>query len=1622
MSTVYDAIEYIRSNATSERDKGTQFERLTRFFLKNDPLWKARLSDVWMWSNAPTNDGADIGIDLVALDREDGTYWAIQCKCLDDDATLDYKEVATFLGKTGNKGEYPHTMIVTTAARFSGHLDTVSDNWNTVRLFADDLAASEIDYSDWIEGRTTTTRTFKEPRDHQREAIDACIQGLQTHDRGKLIMACGTGKTITALRLSEEWLQSQEQTGGRILFLAPSIALVGQSMREWANQSKLPMICAVVCSDAKASSLDEDTWESSLRDLPYPASTDPWALYTQMGNVPPDSFAVVFSTYQSIQVVSDAQKLGLPAFDLIICDEAHRTTGMVEQGRQDEASEFVKVHDNTIIKGKKRIYMTATPRIYGDRAVRIANADSYIVSSMDDENTFGPEFYHLSFGRAIDEGLLSDYKVIALTVSEDVVSEVYQRAMEDEGGGFTITESARIIGCWKGLLDQGQAEGYKLKNAVAFCTTIAESKRIADYFVRTVDAYIDYEKEQGHPLPEFRCEISHVDGTMDSNTRRERVRWLEKTEDGEDAACHILSNARCLAEGVDVPSLDAVLFLQPKKSQIDIIQAVGRVMRKFEGKKFGYIILPIVIPAGMTAEQALDDNETYAVVWEVLKALRSHDERLDARINALPYDRNKATPVVTAVGATPDNDQPVVPETPGDEEPDFIPTQTDLLAEMGGASHKLQEAINALIVKKCGTKVYWDVWAKDIAEIAKRHIQRIGEIIRTDESAKAEFQKFLRGLRDSLNESITEEQAVEMLAQHIITLPVFEALFAGTDFARSNPVSVAMEQMLTVLRRQTLETESEKRELRELYASVRMRAEGIRTDAGRQSVIKDLYESFFREAFKATSEKMGIVYTPNQVVDYILHATDRLLYKEFGHHLCDEGVHILDAFTGTGTFIVDLINDAELMPTEKLPYKYRHEIHCNEIMLLAYYIASINIEHAFHSRVGGEYESFPGAVLTDTFQMYEENDPLDLDLFIENSERILRQMETPIHVLIGNPPWSAGQKSENDNNANERYPTLDKRIEETYAKRSNAALLKGLYDSYIRAFRWASDRIEDKGIIAFVTNGGWLRSESGSGFRRCLTEEFNSIYVFDLRGNQRTQGEASRKEGGKVFGSGSRAPVAITLLLKNPDSFEHGVIYYHDIGDYLTREDKLSIVRASVAGESFSWNRLHPDRHGDWIDQRNDEWYNWLPLSSQAEDIAKGLFSTYSPGKNTSRDAWVYNSDLTELQRNIASTISFFNEERLRYRENAGGKSVECFVSNDAKRISWSPSLRKMIEGNITIEIQPNTIVCASYRPFYKQYYYADPVLTVRPGRSTVFPPNRNHSPIICISTGERHSCLMTDVTPDFHFVGDTKCFPLYWYDKNENGKYVRHDAITDEALAFFRKVYPGAFTGRYIKDGGPGVRKEDIFYYVYGILHSEEYRSRFAANLKKELPRIPLAEDFEFFSVAGRGLAELHLNYESAELYPLTLEWNRTSDNGQVVLDAFYNDPGPVEKMRWGKKRNPETGKMEPDKSVLIYNNRLTFKDIPEIAHRYVVNGRSPLEWMIDRYQVKTDSASGIVNDPNTYSDDPLYIANLIRRLVTVSVETMKIVDSLTSISEKDCYDDFPDVWKIPEQAPDTD
>ena len=1436
-------LEHIFTTAKSTSEQGTAFEKATVYYLKNDPLYQDMFSDVWLWQDSPTKTGQDIGIDLVAKDATDGSYWAIQCKCYQEDATLTYKALSTFFATAAAEKIYDHYMIVDTANAWTHHLQEVADKYHTVKIGADDMRESDLDWTPFLTGKGTAERVFFEARPHQEAAIEKVIAGFETADRGKLIMACGTGKTLTALRLVEKLCPK-----GMVLFLAPSISLVSQTLRAWANQSKGKLRPFIVCSDTKASNV-EDIWETSLSEVPFPATTDPDKLAKQVRESQRDGeLTVVFSTYQSIQVVIDAQHKGMGVFDLCICDEAHRTTGVADTNiSKQEQSAFVKVHDASMLKAKKRLYMTATPRIYSTNAKRKAHEESYEISSMDDVEKYGEEFYRLSFGRAVELGLLSDYRVIVLTVSEAMASQVYQQTMFEEGG-FDVPEVAKILGVWKGLatrgaktdvrelmridLDDGNIDYEEevtapMHRAVAFTSTIAESQRLAGAFQDVVDAYIE---KSGAERSLF-VETHHVDGTMDSNTRKGRLRWLEESP-GDDI-CRVLTNAKCLSEGIDVPDLDAVIFMKPRNSQIDIIQAVGRVMRKAPYKRFGYIILPVVVPAGMSPEEALDDDKAFAVVWQILQALRSHDERLDARINSLVFK-----------GAGDGSDEVVRVSHFGDDDDEFLQAKTQEKLELVWTEDDWQNAMEAKLVKKCGTRVYWDDWADDVAGIAQRHIALIRHTLDNDEGAYEEFGRFLAGLRDSLNPGITEEAAIEMLAQHMITLPIFDALFGG-EFASSNPVSIAMEEMLAILNEHKIANREDDEILQTLYDSVKARVAVVQSDQGRQAIVKELYEGFFSKAFKSTSQKMGIVYTPSEVVEYILRATDRALKEEFGVGLGSPGVHILDPFAGTGTFMAELIS-SDIISDEQLPHKYIHEMHSNEILLLAYYIMTINIEQAYHARMGGDYLPFEGAVLTDTFQMTEEGDTLDVEVFTDNSERVVQQNDLDIRVIVGNPPYSVGQKSANDDNANEDYPTLDARIANTYAANTNATNKNSLYDSYIRAFRWASERILDEGIICFVSNAGWLDAAAMDGFRKCLTDEFNSIYVFNLRGNARTSGESRRKEKDNVFGEGTRTPIAITMLVKNPKSEEHGQIFYYDIGDYLSREAKLAVVKRAARDGIADWQTIRPDRHNDWLNQRDDSWYEFAPIAIAKRKKPSGIFQNYAPGVQTNRDSWLISFSKKECERNTNSIISNYNNLLEETNKEESNKNNYELIDKDTRFVKWSPSLIDRFNRGESIDGNNTIIRKMTYRPFCKQFIGLNVELIHRPGiKNVAFPAGSEGTLSIAINYGKSVDALITNEIPDQHLVGDSQCFPLYWYEKKEDigglfaseeSEYIRHDGITDEALAVFRNAYPYVYENRKKKDGGPEITKEDIFYYIYGILHSTEYRERFAANLMKVL------------------------------------------------------------------------------------------------------------------------------------------------------------------------------------------
>lgn len=1099
---------------------------------------------------------------------------------------------------------------------------------------------------------------------------------------------------------------------------------------------------------------------------------------------------------------------------------------------------------------------------------------------------------------------------------------------------------------------------------------------------------------------------------MNASEKEAKLNWLKA--ETPDNTCRILSNVRCLSEGVDVPALDAVLFLTPRNSQVDVVQSVGRVMRKAEGKKRGYVVLPVVIPAGMEAHEALNDNQTYKVVWQVLQALRSHDDRFDAMVNKLDLigkdiSKMEVIAITDKVNRKAQKDEDKSKKNAGKDS--FVigekvkkPSKEDNL-DLEFNIGEIERAIYAKVVQKCGNRSHWEDWANDIAKIAKTHITRITTILETPSNTKEieAFKAFAEELRDDLNNSITDAEVIEMLAQHLITKPVFDALFEGYSFASKNPMSLAMQDVLDVLHAHNIEKEADT--LQRFYDSVKLRAEGIESASGKQKIVVELYDKFFRNAFPKMTERLGIVYTPVEAVDFIIHSVNEVLQTEFNQTLGSENVHIIDPFTGTGTFITRLMQSG-LIPPEKLTYKYKNEIHANEIILLAYYIAAINIESVYHDLVGGDYEPFNGICLTDTFQLHEKDD-LVSELLVDNSARRNKQKALDIRVIIGNPPYSAGQDSANDNNQNVAYPQLDEKIRNTYAKHSKATLKNALYDSYIRAIRWASDRIKNAGVIGFITNAGFIEANTGDGLRKCLAEEFSNIYVFHLRGNARTSGDQRRKEKDNVFGQGTRTPIAISILVKNPEAKEHGKIYFHDIGDYLTREQKLEKISelVSIKGitDNNTWTVITPDIHNDWLNQRDDSFNEHISLGDKKDKSSVALFETYSGGVKSNRDAWAFNFSHNSLEINTRKSIEFFNSEVDRFKlENNTELEIESFINLDKTRFSWDYANKIDLQKGRKYEFDKSSMVNASYRPFTKTWLYFNRNLLNRVYQLPKLLPNvDSENTLICVTgagSGKDFSVLITKNISELHFISTSQCFPLYIYETtnavNDNDLFSsagqepalnRRDAITNEGLAHFLKAYPNE-----------KITKEDIFYYVYGLLHSEDYKTRYADNLTKELPRIPCvkkAEDFWTFSKAGRALADLHINYENVAPYPVEYE------QGKLAIQMLNDEDYRVKEMKFAKGKDGE----KYDKTKVIYNSYITMTGIPLEAYEYVVNGKPALEWVMERQAITTHKESGIVNDANDWAIETMgnarYPLELFQRVITVSLETMKVVNALPKL-----------------------
>ncbi len=1083
----------------------------------------------------------------------------------------------------------------------------------------------------------------KKMRDYQIEAVEKSVAYFKDHSRGKLVMAPGTGKTFTSLKIAEALMKESGKDIYNVLYLVPSIQLLSQTLFSWNSDVNpdVQMDSFSVVSDSKATKQKTGDDDLSAKDIGFPATTNVDQFmenYYALKDENVKHIRVVFSTYQSIDVIGRAQKQGFPEFDLIISDEAHRTTGAAQMG---EPSVFTKVHSNQNVKGKRRLYQTATPKVYGSDAKKKAESESYVISSMDDKDIYGEEIFRLGFGDAVTRGYLTDYKVSVIAVSESYVNKNMQSVLSNDDSELMTNDVGKIIGIWNAMLKRngitGVIKGALMKRAILFTDKIAHSKQITDEFNYVINDYLDDPDNDNYYV-----DVKHVDGGLNALQKKNALDWLEG--DIPENEARILSNVRFLTEGIDVPNLDAVIFFSPKKSQVDIVQAVGRIMRKFEGKEYGYIILPIVIDANADPATALDNSKKYKQVWQVLNALRSTDERFEAEVNKLDLNKEKSDRISLNI----------VPTNPSDTDNDDQNTNNgqnsgkksenslqnaergQQLAFFDADKYlEIEQAFYGKIVKKVGDRRYLEDWSADVAQIAQRHITKIKDLIDSQNGAEKAFEAFIKGLRYNINDSIDEEQAIEMLAQHLITQPVFQALFGEYSFVNNNPVSKAMNDVISAF--SLFGFDKEQKELEPFYESVKLRASRIDNAEAKQKIIVTLYDNFFRKGFKKTADQMGIVFTPVEVVDFIVKSVDWALKKYLGRSLADENVHILDPFTGTGTFITWTLQYLKQQMDEgKITYadilrKYMHELHANEIVLLSYYIAAINIETVFDEVNGPDegYVPFNGIVLTDTFESTEKQPVLDDKLFGENNARLKEQQKDPITVIIGNPPYNKINSTANTKYKKTSYPKLEESIQRTYARLTDAGLKNALSDSYIKAFRWATDRIEKKGIIAYITNNGYLNAQSLNGVRKSMFEEFNYIYIVNLRGL--VQGLSNydiRLEGGNIFDI--KTGVAIIILVKN-DTDEHK-IYYYGAKDKSTKKQKLDFL-ANNTCETIDFTNINMDENGDWLNHRDKKYSKYYSINSQD---GKGIFIDRAIGFNTNRDYWSFNFSKTKLVNNIS--------------------------------------------------------------------------------------------------------------------------------------------------------------------------------------------------------------------------------------------------------------------------------------------------------------------------------------------------------------------------------------------------
>jgi Predicted helicase len=1490
-------------------EKGRLLELATKLYLEDEGF------TVYSWKEFAVKNGfvlQDTGIDLVAEKNEQ--LYAVQCKNWNKE--VSWKDLGTFVGSLTLKDfDFKGGILVATKLSIEAEKKIHEIKKDLITIPVSDIEEYLEKAKAFLEGKQIE-KEKKELRPYQKSAIESVIKGFQSNDRGKLIMPPGTGKTLVALKIAESFGK-----GSLVLFLCPSIALLDQSIKAWIRDSEILINSYAVVSDTGVGKEDDLNAKSLLS---FPATTSVQELI-EVFNLEKDKLNVIFSTYQSLDVIKEAQILGLPEFDLILCDEAHRTAGVSKK----EETNFKLIHNNENIKGKKRLYMTATPKVFdvkGEERRKIEEENLIKIFDMNDEEIFGPKFFEYSFRKAIQEGYLSDYRIVAMELDKkEVQKELYEYLGSKDS--LDVDETTKLVGLGrlvKGEVynESGNPLDLKIKSGIVFTSKIAKSKKIAEEFPKIFQEYFKTTPP---------AEIKHIDGKMSAFEKRNRIDWLKG---GNDNKAHILTNAKVLTEGIDVPALDFVAFLEPKESIVDIIQALGRVIRKAEGKDFGLIFIPLVVD---TEKENIDEQvekTSYKTMWQVITALASLDSAFEAQIRHILITEGN--------------------ENKKNKDQDKVKEDEVLIIDKGNMKQKklyepIRKYISAKIVKsfRLGS-IFLKDWAVETAKIAKDLKDQIQIAFEKDQSFRQKFEELKTALSTILNEGIKEQDTIDLIVQYMLTKPIFDAVFEHKD--RTDEILDSIFEYFKHF------LENNIKELDKFYEEVQNKAKGLRNEEERQEFLRHLYTNFFNVAFKERTDEAGIAYTPVPLVSFITKFVNYLTQKHFGKQLHDEDVVLLEPFAGTGTFISLAI---ENMDPQKLEEKLqRKEIWANEILLLPYMAMTKNIESVI-SKKTGKFIPFETALWTDSFalmeKLYERKTPkLAFNVPDKFKEMIEKQLEAKVNVIVSNPPWRVGRENENVGRRNVEYKNLRNRIEETYAKYAKALGITNvnrLYDTYIQALRMASDRIEE-GVIGFVLNNGWLKGLTGRGVRKALSEEFSEVYVYDLKGDANAR---SKKEGENVFPI--KVGNCLLFLVKKKDKKEPAKIYYKAVKDHAKKEEKFAELKEwEEKPNQIPWQEIAPNKKHDWIGQGDEEFEMFIKLGDKKNKHELTIFDTFSLGLNTNRDDYAYNFSKDDLKEHMGRLIDTFNGQLEEvWRGKITKENIEEKIEKDQKKIKWSSSLKEyLLRLKEKQEYKEDKVFPAFYKPFVSMLVYFDKVFNHRTSNLlSIFPTlNSNNLAIAVSGKGSNwFDTFITDRIVDINAMTPTQIFPLYAYAIENNQLFDKTVQkvynITDKALNHFQKT---------LNDNS--ITKEDIFYYVFGVLSTPSYVEKFKNNLSKELPRVPILENFKEISELGKQLAKLQLNYQryvSAVVMKEKEKPNLTEYSNLTITADENALNGYVEKVTLGKK----------DREITI-NGTVKVQNIPEFAFECKVGNYPPIEW-ISKYLVKEeDKDTGIIWDPN--------------------------------------------------------